>query len=117
MEVKHSQGYLVPLVAGRMQLTFTAMGSRDGSTVTIQDSKQEKILDRSLRAGESVSVSLNDRGTAAAPWLLDAYSDGSGYLRLSITAGADEPLLYGRKLEDVQFIRDQLTRPAANRRK
>jgi hypothetical protein len=93
------------------------MGPRDGSSVTILGSKQEKILERFLRAGESVSVVLNDQLAPQGPWLLDAYSDGSGYLRLTVNASADEPLLYGHKLEDVQFIRERMPRPADNRKR
>ncbi len=53
-------------------------------------------------------MTLNAGGDDPGPWLLDAFSDHSGFIRLSIDSAAAEPLLYGHKLEDVLLIRDKL---------
>lgn len=114
-EVKLTRGFLVPLASGPLQLTFTALGTQDGGYVGITGAKQEKIIDRYLRSGESVQVTLNERSGPASPWLLDLYCDHSGFLRMSVTGSTDEPALYGHKLEDVQFIRQRLAAPNAGR--
>jgi len=105
---KFTRGYLVPLVRGKVELTFTAMGQRDGSHVSVTAAGDKSLLDRFLRAGESVTVTLNSRSDDPGPWLLDAFSDHSGFIRLSIDAESAEPLLYGHKLQDVLLIRDKL---------
>jgi hypothetical protein len=105
---KLTRGYLVPLARGKIELTFTAMGERDGSYVSLRGPGGEAIVERSLRAGDSVTVALNARGGVPAPWLLDVFSDHSGFFKLSIASDTPEPLLYGRRLEDVQFIRGKL---------
>ncbi len=105
---KLTHGYLVPLTKGKITLTFTAVGELDGSTLSLHDSRKQAVLARSLRAGDSVAVQLNDRGPSGGPWLLDAYSNQSGCLRLEIASDVDEPLLFGRRLEDLDLIRQKL---------
>jgi hypothetical protein len=105
---KLSRGFLVPLTRGKIELTFTAMGQRDGSYVSLASAQGESIIERYLRAGESIAVALNGRGAPPGPWLLDAFSDHSGFFKLSISSDTSEPLLYGRRLEDIQAIRERL---------
>jgi hypothetical protein len=109
---KFTRGYLVPLVNSRIELTFTAEGVSDGSHIVLKSAKGQTVLDQYLRAGSSASVTLNDRAAPPGPWLLDAYSDHTGWFRLTIQCDADEPLLYGRKLEDIELIRQKLGRSA-----
>ena len=66
------------------------------------------MLTRYLRAGESVTATMNEPGGLQGPLLLDAFSDFTGFFKLSIVSNAIEPLLYGRRLEDVQWIRQKL---------
>ncbi len=105
---KLTRGYLVPLVRTKIGLTFTAEGTSDGTHVQLQDAKGKLLVNQFLRAGSSVSVTVSDRGANAGPWLLDAFSDHSGYFRLAIDSEADEPILYGRRLEDIEIIRQKL---------
>jgi hypothetical protein len=107
---KLTRGHLLPLTRGKIQLTFTAMGRSDGSHIVLRSANDTEVLSRYLRAGDSVSVTLNQRGQPAGPWLLDAFSDHSGFFKLSITADVDEPLLYGRRLEDLELIRQKLAK-------
>jgi hypothetical protein len=107
---KVTRGHLLPLTRGKIQLTFTAMGRSDGSHIVLQSANDTEILGRYLRAGDSVSVTLNQRGQPTGPWLLDAFSDHSGFFKLSIAADVDEPLLYGRRLEDLELIRQKLAK-------
>jgi hypothetical protein len=65
-------------------------------------------LSRYLRAGDSVNATLNEPGGPSGPWLLDAFSRNTGYFKLTIASDAAEPLLYGRRLEDLQWIRQKL---------
>ncbi len=108
-----SRGYLVPLTGGRIRLAFTASGIADGSYIAVHAPGGRAIAQRYLRAGETLQVTLNERGKTEGPWLLDAFSDGSGYFQMTIDAPAAEPLLYGRRLEDVELIRQKLARSGA----
>ncbi len=47
---KFTHGFLVPLAHGKIELTFTAMGERDGSQVSIAAAGNKPILARYLRA-------------------------------------------------------------------
>ena len=105
---KFTRGYFVPMARGKIELTFTAMGQRDGSQVSLLAAGDKPVLARFLRAGESVSVTLNSGSDDPGPWLLDAFSDHSGFIKLSIDSEAAEPLLYGHKLQDVLLIREKL---------
>jgi len=105
---KLARGYLVPLTDEQITLTFTAVGLRDGSYVGLSGAAGKRLLDRYLRAGDSVSVTLNDSSSGPGPWLLDAFSDHSGAFRLAITASIDEPVLFGRSLEDIALIREKM---------
>lgn len=107
---KVTRGFLVPLTRGRIQLTFTAMGRSDGSHLQIVGADKRPVLSRYLRAGDSVTVTLNGRGVPPGPWLLDAFSDHSGFFKLSVTSDVTEPLLYGSNLEHVELLRQKLTR-------
>ncbi len=103
-----TRGYLVPLTSGRIRLTFTAAGPNDGSYISLRDLQGKPVLTRYLRAGESATATMNEPGGLQGPLLLDAFSDFTGFFKLSIVSNAIEPLLYGRRLEDVQWIRQKL---------
>jgi hypothetical protein len=107
---KVTRGYLVPLTRGRIQVTFSAMGRADGSHIQITAADKRPVLLRYLRAGDSVTVTLNSRGVPSGPWLVDAFSDHSGFFKLSVTSDVTEPLLYGSNLEHVELIRQKLAR-------
>jgi hypothetical protein len=106
--LKLTRGYLVPLTKAKIELTFFAAGDRDGCYVSLEGPRQQSILAKYIRAGDSVSVTLNQPRGVPGPWLLDAFSGRTGFLRLAISADVDEPLLYGRRLEDIQLIRQKL---------
>jgi hypothetical protein len=103
-----ARGYLVPLTTGKVQLTFSAGGPSDGSYISLHDLQGKPIMARYLRAGESVSATMNEPGGPQGPWLLDAFSDCTGFFKLTIVSNLIEPLLFGRRLEDVQLIRQKL---------
>ncbi|MBI3840005.1 MAG: hypothetical protein HY288_18950 [Planctomycetia bacterium] len=105
---KLTRGYLVPLTKARIELTFFAAGDRDGCYVSLEGPRRQTILARYIRAGDSATVTLNQPRGVPGPWLLDAFSDHSGFFRLAISAEVDEPLLFGQRLEDVQLIRQKL---------
>ena len=105
---KLARGYLVPLTDAKIALKFSAVGSRDGSYVSISGSRGQRLLDRFLRAGDTAGINLNDSEMTRGPWLLDAFSDHSGYFRLVITADVSEPLMFGRRLEDIALIREKM---------
>ncbi|HEX3726670.1 MAG TPA: hypothetical protein VHV08_10525 [Pirellulales bacterium] len=105
---KLARGYLVPLTKGKIKLTFTAVGTCDGSHISLSGAGGQPILAHYLRAGESVSAVLNTSEVSAAPWLLDAFSDHTGYFKLAIQSNVDVPLLFGARLEDIQLIRHKL---------
>jgi hypothetical protein len=105
---KLTHGYLVPLTKARIELTFFAAGDRDGCYISLEGSRRQSILAQYIRAGDSVTVTVNQPRGVQGPWLLDAFSDHSGFFRLAISADVDEPLLYGRRLEDIQLIREKL---------
>ncbi len=111
---KISRGYLVPLVDTPIALQFTAMGDRDGAHIALHDADGKPLVNQWIRAGDSVVVHLNrprdGMPAGKGPWLLDAFSDHSGYFRMEIAADADEPLLFGSNLEHVQAIRQRLGR-------
>ena len=109
LSAKLSRGYLVPLARGTIRLTFTAAGDRDGSDIALSDPRGKLLLDRHLRAGESASVNINGANDNG-PWLLDAFSDHTGFFTMTIESNTADPLLYGRRLEDVQLIRQHLVR-------
>jgi hypothetical protein len=106
--VKVSRGYLVPLTKARIELSIVAMGSRDGSSVSIWDPKRV-LFARDLRAGESTTITLNDRNSPG-PWLFDTFSDRAAYVRIAINSNVPEPLLFGAKLKNVELIRSKLGR-------
>lgn len=106
---KVSRGYLVPLSKRKIDMTFQAAGDRDGSYVAINNKSGQAVASRYLRAGESVTVSLN-APSDPGPWLLDLLSENSGFVRITIAADVDEPLLYGASLEHVELIRGKLAR-------
>jgi hypothetical protein len=108
--VKLSRGYLVPLTKSKIELTFQAMGHLDGSYLSLTDARQKPVLSRYLRGGDSVSVTLNSSASDMGPWLLDTFSDHTGFVQLAISANIEEPLLFGRRVEDIQLIRQKLGR-------
>ncbi|MGD9720904.1 MAG: hypothetical protein AB7O59_23420 [Pirellulales bacterium] len=109
-----SRGHLVPVGRGRIALTFTALGRTDGSHIAVYNSAGEPLVNQWLRAGDTVTVNLTGRsggaGGSAGPWLLDAFSDHSGYFRMDVAADTEEPLLYGSNLDHIQQIRQRLGR-------
>lgn len=108
--VKLTHGYLVPLTTGRIQLEFVAMGVADPSTVSLSDMHGKQFFSRQIRAGDTATVTLNDSPGTTGPWLLDVFSDHTGYVRMTIAADVDRPLLFGSRLEDIQLIREKLAK-------
>jgi hypothetical protein len=106
MLVKLTRGYLVPLVGGRIQLRFTALGARDGSHVMIHDRAKKALAAQWIRAGETLTVNLGDPRNS--PWSLDMTAGHSGYTRIEVLADAEEPLLYGSNLEHIAAVRKKL---------
>jgi hypothetical protein len=109
---KVTRGYLVPLTRSRIVLTFKAEGPSDGGHLRLQNAQGQSVLDQYLRAGSATSVTLNDRASGAGPWFLDAFADHTGFFLMEIDTDAEEALLYGRKMEDIELIRSKLSRPA-----
>jgi hypothetical protein len=109
---KLTRGFLVPLVRSRIVLTFTTVGPSDGMHLRMQSAQGQTLVNQFLRAGASVAVTLNDRASGQGPWAIDAFADHTGYFRMDVKADADDVLLYGRKLEDIELIRSKLNRPA-----
>ncbi len=107
-QLKLTRGYLLPLTSKKIELAFTAMGDLDGSQVSLANAQGQRFFSQSLRAGESATATLNQSAENRGPWLLDVYSDFSGYVRLTIHSDAFEPLLYGRRLQDLQLIQQKL---------
>ncbi len=105
---KLNRGFLVPLTKRPMRVTFTAMGPRDGSFVSLFNAQDKPVISRYLRAGESIDVDLNRGEAGTGPWRIDNFSDQTGFYRMSIAADVNEPLLFGRKLEDIELIRSKL---------
>jgi hypothetical protein len=99
-----TQGWLVPLTGSRITLELAANGIRDGSYVAVTPTGGAK-WQRWLVAGSSDHLALDP---AAAPWKLEIYGERTAVTDVVIKSGAPVPLLYGRKLEDVETIRKVL---------
>jgi hypothetical protein len=105
---KLARGYLLPLTTEPIELVFTALGASDGSFVSLENAQGQPLLKRYIRAGDSATVNLNRSPATRGPWLLDAFSDHTGFFRVSINASVDEPLLFGRRLEYLEQIRRKM---------
>jgi hypothetical protein len=114
-----TRGYLLPLVPGRFVFRFTAAGQRDGTHVALFDRAGKALISQWIRAGDSIEVTVGGAQVRTAgrqqppaggegPWLLDSFSDRSGYLKMEISGGTGEPILYGSHLKHLELIRDRM---------
>jgi hypothetical protein len=101
-----TKGWLVPLTQSPITLEFAATGERDGSYAAVEPTGAAKSgavkWERWLVAGKSDRATLEP---SQGPWKLEIHGDRTSVTDLVVKARVPVPLLYGRKLEDVQAIR------------
>ncbi|MEX0678589.1 MAG: hypothetical protein WD063_16020 [Pirellulales bacterium] len=102
---KLTKGWLVPLSAGRISLSFTAIGDRDGSYVSL--SADHAKWEKWLVAGQSAQVRLTP---GRGPWELEIFGRNFSATQVEVMSDVEEPLLFGSNLEDIHLIKEKLGR-------